>query len=201
VQSLSELLYDWRFTPSQFILEQAPWDSRPGFFFQLNTCSHSYYVTSSRTRGLVCRLQLLQALVSAVILGSESRGTHYHILLSQIRNSPTWRARPPYLYPPLTGGPSYTPRHWVPFSSAPTTHRDTVEVFDPASTRVQSRVIMNGVLDNWILYTDRLQKHRFQESPTCLFILRVPAKTLYTLLLFTIRATCHAHLFQLNLII
>jgi hypothetical protein len=48
---------------------------------------------------------------------------------------PTWRARSPYLYPPGTGWPSYTPRHWVPFSSPPTTRRATVEVFEPASTR------------------------------------------------------------------
>jgi hypothetical protein len=28
---------------------------------------------------------------------------------------PTWRTRsPPYLWPPETGWPSYTPRHWVP---------------------------------------------------------------------------------------
>jgi hypothetical protein len=40
------------------------------------------------TRGRVCRLQLLLALVSAVILGSESRGTRDHILLSQIRGFP-----------------------------------------------------------------------------------------------------------------
>jgi hypothetical protein len=33
-------------------------------------------------------------LAGAVILGSVSRGTHEHILLSQIRDSPTWRARP-----------------------------------------------------------------------------------------------------------
>jgi hypothetical protein len=42
----------------------------------------------SLTRGRVCRLQLLLALVSAVILGSESSGTRDHILLSQIRNFP-----------------------------------------------------------------------------------------------------------------
>jgi hypothetical protein len=47
---------------------------------------------------------------------------------------PTWRARSPYLYPPRTGWPCYTPRHWVPFSSPPTTCRATVEVLDPAST-------------------------------------------------------------------
>jgi hypothetical protein len=35
----------------------------------------------------------------------------------------TWRARSPYLYPPGTGWPGYTPRHWVPFSSPPTTRR------------------------------------------------------------------------------
>jgi hypothetical protein len=42
----------------------------------------------SLTRGQVCRLQLLLALASAFILGSESRGTRDHILLSQIRDFP-----------------------------------------------------------------------------------------------------------------
>jgi hypothetical protein len=48
---------------------------------------------------------------------------------------PTCRDRSPYLYPSLTGWPSYTPRHWVPFSSPPTPRRATVEIFKPASTR------------------------------------------------------------------
>jgi hypothetical protein len=43
---------------------------------------------SSLMGGRVCRLQLLLALGSAVVLGSESHGTHIHILLSQIRDSP-----------------------------------------------------------------------------------------------------------------
>jgi hypothetical protein len=30
---------------------------------------------------------------------------------------PTWRVRSPYLYPPGTWWPSYTPRHWVTFLS------------------------------------------------------------------------------------
>jgi hypothetical protein len=38
----------------------------------------------SLTRGRVCRLQLLLALARIVILGSESRETRHHILLSQI---------------------------------------------------------------------------------------------------------------------
>jgi hypothetical protein len=66
---------------------QALWDSRPAFSFQLITFGHSPYVTSSLTRGWVCRLQLLLALASSVILRSDSRGTHDHNLLSQIWHS------------------------------------------------------------------------------------------------------------------
>jgi hypothetical protein len=40
----------------------------------------------SLTKGRICGLQLLLTLASAVILRSESRGTHDHILLSQIQN-------------------------------------------------------------------------------------------------------------------
>jgi hypothetical protein len=42
----------------------------------------------SLTRERVCRFQLLLLLASTVILGSESRGTREHILLSQIRVTP-----------------------------------------------------------------------------------------------------------------
>jgi hypothetical protein len=54
-------------------------------------------------------------LASAVILRSGSRRTHDHILQSQIRTSSTWGARSPYLYPPRTGWPSYTPDIVFPF--------------------------------------------------------------------------------------
>jgi hypothetical protein len=64
-------------------------------FFQLNTCGYSPYVTSFITRGWVCRLQLLLALVSAVSLGSDSRGTHDHNLLSEIRDSPNLEGQVP----------------------------------------------------------------------------------------------------------
>jgi hypothetical protein len=42
----------------------------------------------SLTRGWVCLLYMLLALVSAVFLGSESLGTHHHILLSLILDFP-----------------------------------------------------------------------------------------------------------------
>jgi hypothetical protein len=63
---------------------QTPWDPRPVFFFQMNTCFRSPYVIFSLTRRRVCRLQLLLTLASAVILRSESRRPHDNILLSQI---------------------------------------------------------------------------------------------------------------------
>jgi hypothetical protein len=61
------------------------------------------------------------------------------ILLSCLRfeTLPTWWARYPYLYPSGTGWPSYTTRHWMPFSSPPTTSRATVEIFEPSSTLLQ----------------------------------------------------------------
>jgi hypothetical protein len=83
-----ELLYDWRFTVKQFVLATIPLRFTTSvLFFQLNTCGHSSYVTSSLTRGWVCRLQFLQVLASAFRLTSETRGTHNHILLSEIRDS------------------------------------------------------------------------------------------------------------------
>jgi hypothetical protein len=105
------------------------------FFLQMNPCGHSLYVSSSLTRGWVCRLQLLLALASAVILRSESRETHDHILVSRIRDSSNLEARSPYLYPPGIGWPGYNPRHLIPFSSPPATRRAAVEVFDLASAR------------------------------------------------------------------
>jgi hypothetical protein len=90
-----------------------PLETNDQWFFQLNTCGCSPYVTSTLTRGWVCRLQLLLVLASAVILRSEFRGIHNHVLQSQFRDSPTWRTRSPYLYPPGTGWRSYTSRHWA----------------------------------------------------------------------------------------
>jgi hypothetical protein len=52
---------------------------------QLRVC---WYGALSLTRGRVCRLQLLLALASADIFGSDSHGTREHNLLSQIRDFP-----------------------------------------------------------------------------------------------------------------
>jgi hypothetical protein len=142
--SESELLYDWRFASNFFVLVISPLRlTTSNYFFQLNTCLHSPYVTSSLTRGWACRLQLLLALASSVILRSESRGTHDHILLSQIRDSPHLEDQVPVFISPMNRVARLYPRHWIPFSSPPTTRRATVEVFDPASTRANCRLSTN----------------------------------------------------------
>jgi hypothetical protein len=98
--SESELLYDWRFTANQFVLATSPLRLMTNNFFQLNTCFHRPYVTSSLTRGWVRSLQLLLVLASAVILRSDYRGTRDHILLSQIRDFPNLEAQVPVFISP-----------------------------------------------------------------------------------------------------
>jgi hypothetical protein len=134
-ESESELLYDWRFTANQFVMATNPLRPTTSIFvFQGNACGYSPYVTFSLTIGWVCRLQLLLVHASAVVLGAESRGTPDHILLPQIRDSPNLEGQVPLFMCPSDRVAQLYPRHWVPFSSPPTTHRVTVEVFDPAST-------------------------------------------------------------------
>jgi hypothetical protein len=43
------------------------------------------------------------------------RNSWPHFTFSDSRLLPTWRTRSPYLYPPGTGWPGYTPRHWLLF--------------------------------------------------------------------------------------
>jgi hypothetical protein len=86
------------------------------FVSQLNTCGYSPHAISSLTRGWDCRLQLLLVLVSAVILRSESRGTHDHILLSQIWDSPNLEGQVPvFISPQDQGGPVIAPGTWFLF--------------------------------------------------------------------------------------
>jgi hypothetical protein len=100
-ESESELLYDWRITANQFVLATSPLRlTTSNFIFQLNTCDYSPYVISSLTWGWVCRLQLLLGLASAVILRSESRGTHDHILLPQIPDSSNLEGQVPVFISP-----------------------------------------------------------------------------------------------------
>jgi hypothetical protein len=124
-----ELLDDWRFTASQFVLETSP--LRPTtriFIFQLIACGYSPYVTSSLTKGWGCRLQLLLVSPAQSFSGPSPAGLMTTFYCVRFETPPASRARSPYLYPPGTGWPGYIARYWVPFLSPPTTRRATVEL-------------------------------------------------------------------------
>jgi hypothetical protein len=77
------------------------------FFRQLRIC---YFVAPTLTRGRVCNIMLLLVLASVV-----PRDSGPYFIVPVLESLPTWSVRSPFLYPPGTGWPSYTPRHWVPF--------------------------------------------------------------------------------------
>jgi hypothetical protein len=122
------------------------------------------------TRGRFCRLKLLLALASAVVVGSESRETRDDVTVSDSR---------------------------LPFSSSPTTRRATVEVFGPASTRdlnseISSKlaplITLQGPRRKQLFYPGGVftaplpsngrsvdhSKHRFQQFLSCLRVASLP---------------------------
>jgi hypothetical protein len=115
----------------------------------------------------VCPLQLLLDLAISVILGFKSRGINDRILLPQIRDPPTWRVKFSYVYLPGKGWPCYIPRHWVPFSSPPTTRRATMEVFEPASTRGRSRPLLANGRNRFVTSNDGVTGERCFLSGAC----------------------------------
>jgi hypothetical protein len=118
---------------------QAPWDSRPVILFSnwiltvIVIMQHTLWREDGSVVYNFCWSSPAQSFSGPSPAGLM---TIFYCLRFEIPR--TWRARSPYLYPPGTGWPSYTPRHWVPFSSPPTTCRATVEVFESASTRDSS---------------------------------------------------------------
>lgn len=73
-------------------------DPIPGFCYcQLPVCRYRAPVLS---RGRVCHLKSLLALISAVNLGFEARVTHDYILLSQIRVSHSLKGQVPVFISP-----------------------------------------------------------------------------------------------------
>jgi hypothetical protein len=116
-------------------LATSPLRLTTGIFFQLNTCFHSPYVTSSLTIGWVCNLQSPLALIIAVILRSDSRGTRGHTLLPQIRTSPNLEGQTPIFISPRNRVAQLYPQELGSLFVVSTTYRATVEVFDLSSRR------------------------------------------------------------------
>jgi hypothetical protein len=109
-----------------------PFEIHDQYFFQKNTYGYSPYITSSVTRGWVCRLQFMLVLASAVTLGSESRRTRDCILLSQIRDSPNLEGHFPVFISPRIRVAKLYPQALGSLSLPPTTRRAMVEKFEPS---------------------------------------------------------------------
>jgi hypothetical protein len=113
---------------------QVPWDLRPLLFFNwtLAVIVHMQHPLWREDGSIIYNCcwpspaQSFSGLIPAGLI------TIFYCLRFKIPS--TWKVRSPYLYPRGRPWPNYIPRHWVPFSSPPTTRRATVEVFEPAST-------------------------------------------------------------------
>jgi hypothetical protein len=94
------------------------WDLRPDITSCRNVAVRNLrsciYWAPSLTRGRVCNLQCNHSMVRVA-----QNPKPYFTVSSE--TPPTCRVRFPYLYPQGTGWPSYTPRHWVLFTSSLTT--------------------------------------------------------------------------------
>jgi hypothetical protein len=103
----SELLYVWRVTARQFVLETNPLRlTTSDFFFQLNTSGYSLYVT------WVCRCNCCWSSPAQSFTGPSPVGLKTTLYCLRFETDPT---RSPYLYLPGTGWPGYSPRHWFHF--------------------------------------------------------------------------------------
>jgi hypothetical protein len=71
------------------------------------------YGAPSLTRGRFCLLQLLLSSPAQSFSGPSPAGLMTTFYSLRFETPPIWRTRSLYLYPPGTGWPGYTPRHWV----------------------------------------------------------------------------------------
>jgi hypothetical protein len=96
-----ELLYYRWFVANQFVLATSPFRlTTSDFILQLNTWGYNPYVTFSLTRGWVCRFNCCWSTPAQSFSGLTSCGTHDHILLSQIRDSPNLEGQVPVFISP-----------------------------------------------------------------------------------------------------
>jgi hypothetical protein len=127
----SESLYEWR---QSVRLGDKPLETHDRrLFFQPNTCGHSPILSWERM-GLsftiaACPRQRSHSRVRV------SRDSWPHFPVSDSRLHQPGGPDPRIYIPQERGGPVIPPGTGFPLSSPPTTRRDMVEVFDPATTR------------------------------------------------------------------
>jgi hypothetical protein len=97
------------------IIGAKPLKAQTRDFFQLNTCGYSPYVTSSLTRGWVCRLQLLLVWPAQSVWGQSPAGLMTVFYSLRFETPPTWRARSPFYILQEQGDPVIPPGTGFPF--------------------------------------------------------------------------------------
>jgi hypothetical protein len=105
------------------------------YFFQLDTSDNSPYVTSSLTRELIFVYNCCWPSPTQSFSGPSSARLMSIFYSLRFETPQNLRARSPYeyLYPPGIRCPSYTPRHWLPFSSPPMTRRTPARIAQKTS--------------------------------------------------------------------
>jgi hypothetical protein len=107
-----KLIYDLQLVGQSVLVSGAHLRRAKNFSFSLKFSLDSclFFVAPSLTRGRVCNLVLFLVLASAVLLGSESRGTQGHISLSQFLRLAQPRGPGSRTYiPQEQGGPDIPP--------------------------------------------------------------------------------------------
>jgi hypothetical protein len=108
--------YDRRSVGQSVLVSRSHLGPNTRFSFTVRQLRVCWCGAPSLTRGWDCRLQMLLDFASAVILGSESWGLMTTFYCLRFENPKIGGSS-------KTGWPSYTPRHWVPTLSPPTTRR------------------------------------------------------------------------------
>jgi hypothetical protein len=106
----SWLLYDWR-SVSQYVLVSSSLVGLATRYYFLSECCCVKFAVLFLWGALSDERTGLQFAMQS--LNGPSRAEPITTLYCLIWDSPTWRARFPYSYPPGTRWPSYTPGHWV----------------------------------------------------------------------------------------
>jgi hypothetical protein len=100
----SQLISSWR---------QAPWNPRPVFCLPTKHYCYRPYITSSLTRDGSVIYNCCWPSPAQSFWDMSLSGFMITFCCFRFETPPTWRARSPYLYPPGTMSPNYTPRHLV----------------------------------------------------------------------------------------
>jgi hypothetical protein len=82
----------------------------------------------------------------------------------RLETPPTWRARFSYLYPPGTGWPGYTPRHWFPFRRLLQLARLRWRYSNPPPNGVLFSLFSDGLLSSLYSLGRTQQKTPFPSS-------------------------------------